>query len=40
MAVGNRLVGIIAYLMVHRFLVQVEAEIQTRIPDVAESIPG
>ena len=40
MAVGNALVGIFSYLMVHKFLFQVEAEIQTSAPEVAESVSG
>ena len=40
MAIGHVLVGISAYLMVHRLLAKVESEIQTPTPEVVGSIPG
>ena len=40
MAIGHVLVGISAYLMVHRLLAKVESEIQTPTPEVVGAIPG
>ena len=37
-AVGNAVVGIIAYLMLRKFLVRIEAERESRVTDTVESI--
>ena len=37
-AVGNAVVGIIAYLMVQKFLVRIEADHQSRATDAIESV--
>ena len=37
-AVGNAAVGVIAYLMVKKFLVRIEADHQSRVTDAVESI--
>ncbi len=39
-AIGHVLIGISAYLMSHKILMQVESEIQTPITETAESLPS